>query len=354
MGRHNGIWSKLHEPIWDHAKTHRAAAVLVAAGVPAEYAHQVVVGALHRLTCWALRDGDSGRTGSISDSKLAVLAWPESAESRRFPAQARTGQLLRTALRAGGFLECPCHGSVTEPIGDAPETEILCNEEVIHDFADHCKDVLGDRRRKRGKEVEKEERSAKLAGQTAIPPGNIRGKSADRRPTVGGQSGGIPRREAEAAEEAAAAAFPPPPAAAAESPATSPPDPLAARLTDRLRWGTPATVEAMLAELRAEGTPEAWLEARVEATPNARAAPWDWAKAARQARPKASPATDTERILAQRSAETHAGRYREHLRAGRAAQAESSWAQVVSFAKTAGIDPETLRHDPLDGRGSAA
>lgn len=333
MGRHNGIWSKLHEPIWDHAKTHRAASVLTSAGVPAEYAHQVVVGALHRLTCWALRDGDTGCTGAVSAAKLAVLAWPESAESKRFGSPAKTGQLLREALVAGGFLE-----------GTGAN-------EAIHDFIDHCRDILGDRSRKRQKDQERDAAKATLA---ASIPGKVGGRSADGRPTVGGQSGGIPRREAEAAEEAAAAASPLPQPAAAESPAADPPDPLAARLAERLRWGKPDTVAAMLAELRAEGTPEPWLVARIDATPATRLSPWDWAKAARQARPKASPVNDQERIVAQRSAESHAQRYREHLAAGRTAQAASSWVQVISFAKDAGIDPEALRHDPLDGRGSAA
>lgn len=110
----------------------------------------------------------------------------------------------------------------------------------------------------------------------------------------------------------------------------------------------------MLDELRAEGTPEAWLEARYAATPEARCMPYDWAKAARQARPKAGASTDGERIAAHRAAESHAQRYREHLAAGRAAQAASSWAQVVSFARDAGIDPETLRIDPLAGPTRAA
>ena len=154
---------------------------------------------------------------------------------------------------------------------------------------------------------------------------------------------------------------PPPPvrhpdAAAAEPsrPEAGPPDPLAVRLAERLHQGKPDTCVAVLAELRSEGTPEPWLVARVEATPDARAMPWDWAKAARQARPKVGPATDQERIVAQRAAESHAKRYREHLAAGRAPQAASSWAQVVSFARDAGIDPETLRHDPMEGPGRAA
>jgi hypothetical protein len=202
MGRHNGIWSKVHEPIWDHAKTHRAAAHLVEQGVPPEYAAQVIVGALQRVTCWALRDGDTGRTGELTDARLAVVAWPESAESAKFSKPSRTGAMIREALRLGGFLE-----------GEGAA-------ETIHDFGDHCRDILGGRDRKRARDAERREaeRLAKEAEQAKKSPD----RAADRPGLVRGPSPGGPFREAPAPAEAAAEAFPPPPRKSLSGPTRTP------------------------------------------------------------------------------------------------------------------------------------
>lgn len=203
MGRHNGIWSKVHEPIWDHVKTHRAATVLVEAGVPPEYAAQVIVGALQRVTCWALRDGDTGRTGELTDARLAGVAWPESAESARFAKPSKTGAILRAALRAGGFLE-----------GEG-ETE------TIHDFADHCRDILGGRDRKRARDAER--REAERLAKEAEQAKKSADKAADRPGLVRGPSADGPFREAPAPAEAAAEAFPPPPRKSLSGPPRSGP-----------------------------------------------------------------------------------------------------------------------------------
>lgn len=130
MGAQNGTYVPWHEPVWSHAKMKRAATVLEESKIPPEYAPLVVARALHALSCWALRDGDTGETGRLSDGELAQIAWPEGvARGRLRPAA--IGALLRRALHAGALL-----------VGDGPA-------EAIHDFADHNRRVLADRERRR-------------------------------------------------------------------------------------------------------------------------------------------------------------------------------------------------------------
>lgn len=130
MGSHNGTYVPWHEPVWCHQKTKAACAVLAAAGIPEEYAPALVGRWLHALSCWALRDGDSGVTGRLTDPELAQVAWPEAVSKGRKRPHV-LGRLVRDALLAGGLLVDPGH------------------QERIHDFEDHNRGVLYDRRRRR-------------------------------------------------------------------------------------------------------------------------------------------------------------------------------------------------------------
>lgn len=148
MGSHNGTYVPWHEPVWSHAKTKAAAAVLVAdpkARVPEEYASALVGRALHALSCWALRDGDTGSTARLTDAELAQIAWPEGVARARIR-PAAIGALLRKSLRAGGFLR--------DVDGD----------ERIHDFQDHCSHILSFRRSNRDTD---HQRAAGLASAAA-------------------------------------------------------------------------------------------------------------------------------------------------------------------------------------------
>lgn len=131
MGRHNGSWSKHHLGIWDHAKTRAAAADLEAAGIPAEFAPMLAVTAVLRLSAWALGNGDTGETATLSDARLCAVAWAESVESKKFGTPARTGALIRAALRRAGFLED------------------IRGVEGIHDFQEVYFEVLNKRRENR-------------------------------------------------------------------------------------------------------------------------------------------------------------------------------------------------------------
>lgn len=136
MGRHNGSWAKFHPQMRDHAKTRAAVRVLVDAGIPAEFAYPIVLAAVPALSAWALSDGDTGRTGGLSDARFLAEAWPEAAESTKWRKPA-TGALLRRAL-------------TTAPAGhDSGFLEGTGEAERIHDFAELYADVLAHRRRMR-------------------------------------------------------------------------------------------------------------------------------------------------------------------------------------------------------------
>ncbi len=137
MGRHNGSWAKFHPQMNDHAKTRAAVRVLVDAGIPEEFAGPIIVAAVPRLAAWALSDGDSGRTGGLSDARFIVEAWPESSGTRKWGKSSMAGALLRRALHAApNGHEC----GYLEGEGEA---------EVIHDFAEVYADVLSHRERNR-------------------------------------------------------------------------------------------------------------------------------------------------------------------------------------------------------------
>lgn len=95
-----GTWSKLFESIHTHPKTAKAAAYLIANGVPHACAPAIVVCAVHRLGCWAIRDGETGRTGGLTDVQFAAIAWPEHAEAGISP------EVVRKSLQFGGQVEC--------------------------------------------------------------------------------------------------------------------------------------------------------------------------------------------------------------------------------------------------------
>ncbi|MCA9317780.1 MAG: hypothetical protein KDB73_20010, partial [Planctomycetes bacterium] len=131
MGRHNGTWSPIYGQVWTHPKTSRAAdhARLAMRGVRADVAPFLVVGWLNRVCLWCLANGETGHTGTLSDARMAALAWPEALESGA--RAARVGAVVRGSLRAGGFL-----------------TGVGADERV-HDFLDHHARLLKERRRKR-------------------------------------------------------------------------------------------------------------------------------------------------------------------------------------------------------------
>lgn len=139
MSRHNGTWSKHYRTIWRHPKTNAAVRVLVDAGVPPAYARSVVVGAVLQLSAWALSDGDTGRTDTLSDGLLAAEAWPDACEVKRFSRMADTGALLRRALRSPALPEHPT--GYLEVRADG--------HEYIHDFTDVYEDVIKNRERNR-------------------------------------------------------------------------------------------------------------------------------------------------------------------------------------------------------------
>lgn len=163
MGAQNGTYVPWHEPVWGHAKTRVAAAVLVAAKIPEEYAPLLVGRALHALSCWALRDGDTGCLGRLSDAEVAQIAWPEGvAKGRLRPA--RIGRLIRDCLHAAGLLE-----------GEGPE-------ERIHDFQDHNRRVLFDRERRRtvrGQSTDRAADSPRLARALGVEAERRRGGEAE-------------------------------------------------------------------------------------------------------------------------------------------------------------------------------
>lgn len=91
----------------------------------------LAVTAVLRLSAWALGNGDTGETATLSDARLCAVAWAESVESKKFGTPARTGALIRAALRRAGFLED------------------IRGVEGIHDFQEVYFEVLNKRRENR-------------------------------------------------------------------------------------------------------------------------------------------------------------------------------------------------------------
>jgi len=161
MGRKNGTWSPIYGQAWDHRKTAAAAAHVVAhgRGIPEECAPSVVLGWLNRICIWCLSNGETGSTKTLTAGRLATIAWPEGLAAGRHVL--RTGELVRGALRAGGFLE------------DGPDGE------VVHDFDEHHARILKERRRKReDKDAEDSadhsaERGAEDSADHSAPTDNV-------------------------------------------------------------------------------------------------------------------------------------------------------------------------------------
>lgn len=397
MGRHNGSWAKFHPQMNDHAKTKAAIAVLVAAGVPAEFAGPLVVSAVPRLAAWALSDGDTGRTGSLSDARFATEAWPESVESKRFGRPTIAGALIRKALHAvpvghdSGYLE-----------GDA-------EEERIHGFADIYYDVLKNRRDARGSRERRGAGSDTPTTTTTATPSatpNARGNA-----TVPGGSGSGSGSVATAEAEASGSGSerPPPALQSQPDPAGQKPEArnrrgtraehappergyaptdrlrvapaspaqgdgvtpeivaLAASLAVRIGGPSHPLVESMLAELATEGMDPAWLRAKVDATPQGSQRPFTWARTIREAWAEEHPGTsldaERERLRHARDARRWAEKASTLDEEAAAIEASSgaptsaeeglacekrkaakSWrAQAEDAARRAGIDPGSLR-----------
>jgi hypothetical protein len=128
MGRHNGIFAPLHQEVWGHPKTIRAARVVSeTCGFPVGFARVSVVAAIHRLTCWAFARGDTGSIADLTDFDLAREAAPELMMEGP-PSGCEVGKVLRSALREAGFIES------------------VDGDERIHDFQEHMAKALASRR----------------------------------------------------------------------------------------------------------------------------------------------------------------------------------------------------------------
>lgn len=91
----HGTWAQFHEDIHDHPKTVAIAAALVKLGVPEAWSADVAVAQLHRLACWAIRDGNDGRVGHLTATRFAmILRWPRGGAER-----------LLAAWNASGFFD---------------------------------------------------------------------------------------------------------------------------------------------------------------------------------------------------------------------------------------------------------
>lgn len=234
--RRHGTWAKVHESIDGHAKTSAAAAVLVAElGLPSDYASAVVVRAVRRLVCWALREQELGRTGDLTDFALVQQAWP----AALVPGGALWGRpdvsVLRRALRAvpegheRGFLYL--YGRRQ----GAPGVEFL------HEFAFHSWAALKDRATYRGCSVEDfAESPYGRRPAPAAPPAAVAGSGAARQaPAPLGLDGGVPAAGGPLA--AAGAPVPSAPSVAAATPNVAAPPVGTGRFAEalaRLRRGS--------------------------------------------------------------------------------------------------------------------
>jgi hypothetical protein len=380
----------------DHAKTRAAVAVLVAAGVPAEYAGPIIISAMPRLSAWALSDGDTGRTGCLSDARFAAVAWPESVDSRRFARPHVAGALIRKALRsvpAGhetGYLEGEGH------------------EERIHDFCDIYYDVLKNRRDAKGS---RERRGFPATSATTAATGSATpSRTGSRTGNATPPGGSVAAATATAAASQIRNAEPPAAALQPSGPQSEPPDEnptsaagsspetpergyaradrrterrrqvadrgpreitpevvgAASRLASRIGGPAHPLVESMLAELVEEGIDLSWLLARIDATAQAGERPFTWGRTAREAwradHPGADPNVERERSRARRDAHRWTEKALEaeadaatvqaaggtsvadlELLERKRSAAASWWRQACDAAKVAGIDPDDLR-----------
>lgn len=156
--RRHGTWCQMHEDVHDHEKTLRLAASLVRLGVPEAWASDVAVAQLHRLACWAARDGNTGRVGHLTDTRFAqVVRWPRGAPPK-----------LRAAWRDSLFF-------------DEPGTP----NERIHDFGDYFWHIL----RKR-KEIDDAAPQEPPPDEKPAPDGRPNGAATaqERRPSGDGSA----------------------------------------------------------------------------------------------------------------------------------------------------------------------
>lgn len=123
----NGTWSPIYGQAWTHPKTERACKTVQDAGHKPRYAPFLVLGWLHRLNIWCLANSTSGVVSALTDAKLAAVVWPEAFDDGIPPT--RAGQLVRGALRQGGFLEDSLEG------------------ERVHEFRAFHARILSDRER---------------------------------------------------------------------------------------------------------------------------------------------------------------------------------------------------------------
>lgn len=174
MSRAAGTWSPIHGSAWTHPETRQAVADLLTNDrrTRAEAAPYLVLGWIHRLRLWALGNNEAGIVGGLSDVVLATVAWPEGIEAR---GNARAvGALVRSALRAGGFLEGE---------GEA---------ESIRDFRSDHRRLLRDRQRKREKEEAEArslESSAERSAELAREPSGATGTGTGTGNGIGSGSG---------------------------------------------------------------------------------------------------------------------------------------------------------------------
>ncbi len=160
MGRESGLWTAHPEGAYDDPRTLAAAAVLEAGGVPAYVAPIVAAAALHRLECWAIRNGDAGLVGHLAADRFASVCWPEHVRGPRpLGRGARVGELLRRALAtrpedgSDAYLEPSCGGTCEgngSGTGTASDAQ-TCQHLTIKSWATRLPKIVADRIAKRGR-----------------------------------------------------------------------------------------------------------------------------------------------------------------------------------------------------------
>lgn len=271
MGRNNGTWSPLYGQAWDHPKTAAAAAHVVAngRGIPEECAPSVVLGWLNRICIWCLNNGETGSTRALTAGRLATIAWPEGLAAGRNVL--RTGELIRGALRAGGFLEDGLDG------------------ERVHDFGDHHARILKERQRKR--EAKDAEDSADHSAERSADQGaeHSAERRAEHSAPTDNDTDNVPTTTTTTVPTG-----PPTPAkpgALGGGRAKAPPSPTeaAARaLSTALGSGLNPCRKAV-ASLVAAGWDVDRIRRAITEHAQPGDAPWDWAKSARGARSASQP-----------------------------------------------------------------
>ena len=157
MAKPGGLWAALHASLFDDPRTIEAAETLVRGRVPRYVARQVVVTSLLRLHIHALGEGDTGRTGHLTDRRLVEIAWPESADApRNLGRRERVGTLLRAALwtpphgEPVGYMHGRCEGCAQQLSETVQGIALLrCVHEGLSEFDLWHSKILGDRRRRR-------------------------------------------------------------------------------------------------------------------------------------------------------------------------------------------------------------